>query len=398
MSAAPASPVALANTGGTVDALSLARDLIRRPSVTPRDEGAIDILAATLEGLGFTCHRLVFTEAGTEDVLNLYARIGTAGRNFCFAGHTDVVPTGNPASWSNDPFAADIVDGALVGRGAADMKGAIACFAAAVSRFLAERGPAFGGSISLLITGDEEGISINGTRKVLDWLKARGERLDACIVGEPTNAKTLGDMVKIGRRGSLTATLTVHGTQGHTAYPHLADNAAHRLVAMLHALTANPLDAGTAHFQASTLQISTIDIGNPASNVIPAQAKAVFNIRFNDSWSSDSLRRWLGETLDGVGGRYDLAIRVSGESFLTPPGPVSDILTAAIAKVSGRTPELSTTGGTSDARFIHSFCPIAEFGLVGLTMHKVDERVDIADIAALTEIYKSVLDLYFPSP
>jgi succinyl-diaminopimelate desuccinylase len=398
MSARPAAPIGLANTGGTVDALSLARDLIRRPSVTPRDEGAIDILAVTLEGLGFTCHRLVFSEAGTADVLNLYARVGASGRNFCFAGHTDVVPTGNPASWSNDPFAADIVDGTLVGRGAADMKGAIACFAAAASRFLAERGPEFGGSISLLITGDEEGISINGTKKVLDWLKARGERLDACIVGEPTNAKTLGDMVKIGRRGSLTGTLTVHGTQGHTAYPHLADNAAHRLVAMLHALTARPLDEGTAHFQASSLQISTIDIGNPASNVIPAEAQAVFNIRFNDAWSSDSLRRWLTEQLDAIGGRYDLAIRVSGESFLTPPGPVSDMLTAAIAKVSGRTPELSTAGGTSDARFIHSFCPIAEFGLVGLTMHKVDERVDIADIAALTEIYKSVLDLYFPSP
>jgi succinyl-diaminopimelate desuccinylase len=393
-----ASSVALANSGGTVDALALARDLIRRPSVTPRDEGAIDILAGALEGLGFTCHRLVFSEAGTDDIVNLYARIGGAGRNFCFAGHTDVVPTGNAASWSSDPFAADIVDGQLVGRGAADMKGAIACFTAAVSRFLAERGPEFGGSISLLITGDEEGISINGTRKVLDWLQARGERLDACIVGEPTNAKTLGDMVKIGRRGSLTGTLTVHGTQGHTAYPHLADNAAHRLVAMLHALTLTPLDEGTAHFQASTLQISTIDIGNPASNVIPAEARAVFNIRFNDAWSSDKLRGWLAERLDAVGGRYDLAIRVSGESFLTPPGPVSDMLIAAITKVAGRAPELSTTGGTSDARFIHSFCPIAEFGLVGLTMHKVDERVDVADIAALTEIYKSVLDLYFPPP
>ncbi|MBV8650038.1 MAG: succinyl-diaminopimelate desuccinylase [Alphaproteobacteria bacterium] len=398
MSASPAPSAVRANIGGPVDALALARDLIRRPSVTPRDEGAIDILAGTLERLGFTCHRLVFSEAGTEDVLNLYARIGTTGRNFCFAGHTDVVPIGNPATWQHDPFAAEIVDGQLVGRGAADMKGAIACFAAAVSRFLAERGPDFGGSISLLITGDEEGISINGTKKVLDWLKARGETLDACIVGEPTNAKTLGDMVKIGRRGSLTGTLTVHGTQGHTAYPHLADNAAHRLVAMLHALTAQPLDQGTAHFQPSTLQISTIDIGNPASNVIPAEARAVFNIRFNDAWTSESLKSWLKETLDAVGGRYDLAVRVSGESFLTPPGPVSDILTAAITKVAGRAPELSTTGGTSDARFIHSFCPIAEFGLVGLTMHKVDERVDVADITALTEIYKSVLDLYFPPP
>jgi succinyl-diaminopimelate desuccinylase len=257
------------------------------------------------------------------------------------------------------------------------------------------RGHAFGGSISLLITGDEEGVSINGTKKVLDWLKARGERLDACIVGEPTSARELGDMVKIGRRGSLTGTLTVHGTQGHTAYPHLADNAAHRLVAMLHALTAEPLDAGTQHFQPSTLQISTIDIGNPASNVIPGEARAVFNIRFNDSWTSDTLRLWLKERLDAAGGRYDLDIRVSGESFLTPPGAVSETLAAAIAATVGRAPELSTTGGTSDARFIHSVCPVAEFGLVGLTMHKADEQVDLADIAALTDIYTKVLELYF---
>jgi succinyl-diaminopimelate desuccinylase len=382
-------------TNEMVDPVALARDLIRRPSVTPRDEGAIDLLAGVLEGLGFTCHRLVFSEPGTEDVLNLYARIGSEGRNFCFAGHTDVVPPGSAAGWSVDPFAAAIVEGKLVGRGASDMKGAVAAFAAAAARFLAMRGREFGGSISLLITGDEEGISINGTRKVLDWLKGRGEQLDACIVGEPTSARELGDMVKIGRRGSLTGTLTVHGTQGHTAYPHLADNAAHRLVAMLHALTAEPLDAGTGHFQPSTLQISTIDIGNPASNVIPGEARAVFNIRFNDSWTSDSLRRWLKERLDAAGGRYDLDIRVSGESFLTPPGPVSETLAAAIAATVGRAPELSTTGGTSDARFIHSVCPVAEFGLVGLTMHKADEQVDLADIAALTDIYTKVLELYF---
>jgi len=276
------------------------------------------------------------------------------------------------------------------------MKGAIACFAAAVARFCDGRGTDFGGSISLLITGDEEGISINGTKKVLDWLTARGERLDACIVGEPTNAQTLGDMVKIGRRGSLTGTLTVHGTQGHTAYPHLADNPVHRLVRMLHAVTDAPLDAGTSHFQPSTLQVSTIDVGNPAANVIPAEARAVFNIRFNDGWTGERLQTWLREKFDAVGGRYDLAIRVSGESFLTPPGPVSDILSTAIERTLGRRPELSTTGGTSDARFIHAFCPIAEFGLVGLTMHKVDERVEIDDMAALTAIYKTVLDLYFP--
>ncbi|HZS84177.1 MAG TPA: succinyl-diaminopimelate desuccinylase [Stellaceae bacterium] len=379
-----------------VDPVALTRELIRRPSVTPRDEGAIDTLAGILEGLGFACHRLVFSEPGTEDVVNLYARLGKSGRNFCFAGHTDVVPPGNAAAWSQDPFAAEIVGDKLIGRGAADMKGAIAAFIAAADRFLAARGRDFGGSISLLITGDEEGVSINGTKKVIDWLRERGERLDACIVGEPTSAALLGDMVKIGRRGSLTGTLTVYGTQGHTAYPHLADNAAHRMVRMLHALTSVPLDAGTAHFQPSTLQVSTIDIGNPASNVVPAEARAVFNIRFNDAWTSDSLRRWLAERLDAVGGRYDLAIRVSGESFLTPPGEVSAILVEAIGKTLGRAPELSTTGGTSDARFIHRVCPVAEFGLVGLTMHKADEQVDLADLAALTRIYETALDLYFP--
>jgi succinyl-diaminopimelate desuccinylase len=394
MTAPPDASAARSNS--LIDPVALAGELIRRPSVTPRDEGAIEILAGVLEGLGFTCHRLVFSEEGTADIVNLYARLGTGGRNFCFAGHTDVVPPGNAASWTIDPFAGAVVDGTLWGRGAADMKGAIACFAAAVAQFRAERGSDFGGSISLLITGDEEGISINGTKKVLDWLNSRGESLDACIVGEPTNAQTLGDMVKIGRRGSLTGTLTVHGTQGHTAYPHLADNPVHRLVRILHAVTSEPLDAGTSHFQPSTLQVSTIDVGNPASNVIPAEARATFNIRFNDAWTSDRLRAWLHENFAAVGGRYDLAIRVSGESFLTPPGPVSDMLSTAIARIIGRKPELSTTGGTSDARFIHSVCPIAEFGLVGLTMHKVDERVAVADLAALTAIYKTVLELYFP--
>jgi succinyl-diaminopimelate desuccinylase len=380
----------------TIDAVELAQALIRRPSVTPRDEGAIDLLAASLEALGFTCHRLVFSEPGTEDVVNLYARLGQGGRNFCFAGHTDVVPSGAPQGWSVEPFSAAVRDGQIWGRGAVDMKGAIACFVAAVSRFLEKRSGEFDGSISLLITGDEEGVSINGTKKVLDWLKGRGERLDACVVGEPTNAAALGDMIKIGRRGSMTGTLTVHGTQGHTAYPHLADNPVHRIVAMLHALTSAPLDEGTQHFQPSTLQVSTIDVGNPASNVIPAEARAVFNIRFNDAWTSETLRGWLKDKLDAVGGRYELKIHVSGESFLTPPGLVSDILTTAIARRTGRTPELSTTGGTSDARFIQAFCPTAEFGLVGLTMHKVDERVDLADIAALSDIYETVLDLYFP--
>ncbi len=379
-----------------LDPVTLAAELIRCPSVTPKDEGALDIVAKALERLGFACTKLEFSESGTDPILNLYARLGTQGRNFCFAGHTDVVPPGRLESWSVDPFAGTLIDGVLYGRGAADMKGAIACFVAAVARFLAARGKGFGGSISLLITGDEEGVSINGTRKVLDWLKAQGEHLDVCVVGEPTSAKVLGDMVKVGRRGSLTGTLMVKGTQGHTAYPHLADNPVHRIVPMLHALTSAPLDNGTEHFQASTLQITTVDVGNPAANVIPGEARAVFNVRYNDLWSSETLTRRLRETLDGAGGRYDLSIHVSGESFLAPPGALSDVLTRAIRQVTDRTAELSTTGGTSDARFIHHHCPVAELGLVGLTMHKVDERAPVADMTALTEIYRTALDLYFP--
>ncbi|MGH6988266.1 MAG: succinyl-diaminopimelate desuccinylase [Stellaceae bacterium] len=381
----------------TIDPVALAEALIRRPSVTPRDEGALPHLAGLLEGLGFRCTLKEFAAPGTAPVLNLYARLGTGGRNFCFAGHTDVVPPGAPESWDSDPFTPATRDGFLYGRGAADMKSAIACFVAAVDRFLAERGREFGGSISLLITGDEEGVSINGTRKLLDWIVGEGERLDACLVGEPTSVAQLGDMVKIGRRGSLNATLTVPGVQGHTAYPHLADNAAHRLVGMLAALLAAPLDQGSAHFQPSTLQISTIDIGNPATNVIPGEARAVFNIRFNDRWTSDSVTHWIRDQLDPLGGRYDLKMQVSGESFLLPPGELSDLLGRAIAAETGRTPELSTSGGTSDARFIHRFSPVAEFGMVGATMHKANECVSVADLASLTRIYRRVLDGFFPA-
>jgi succinyl-diaminopimelate desuccinylase len=379
----------------TVDPGVLAAELIRRPSVTPRDEGALEVVARTLEGLGFTCHRLTFEEAGTDPIANLYARSGEGSPNLCFAGHTDVVPVGAADQWSFDPFAAVLKDGVLCGRGAVDMKGAIAAFVAAAEAFLARRGTRFAGSISLLITGDEEGVAINGTRKVLDWLKARGEAIDACVVGEPTSATALGDMIKIGRRGSMTGRITVAGVQGHVAYPHLADNAAHRLVALLAGLTARPLDDGTAHFQKSGLQVTTIDIGNPATNVIPGAAKATFNIRFNDLWSSEKLKAWVAETLDAVDPNYQLAWEVSGESFLVAPGKVSDCLTGAIYEVTGRTPELSTTGGTSDARFIHRHCPVAEFGLVSQTMHKVDERVDLADITRLAAIYSGFLDRFF---
>jgi succinyl-diaminopimelate desuccinylase len=377
-----------------LDPVALAAALIKKPSVTPKDEGAIALLATTLEGLGFTCHIQEFSEPGTAPIRNLYARRGKAGRNFCFAGHTDVVPPGDPKGWSVDPFGGEVLAGSLYGRGASDMKGAIACFIAAVEQFLSSR-DAFDESISLLITGDEEAAAINGTKKLLDWITARGEKLDLCIVGEPTSAKKLGDMVKIGRRGSLNGFLTVTGIQGHTANPHLADNAAHRLLKMLSALLAAPIDRGNERFPPTDLQISTIDIGNPTTNVIPGKARAVFNIRFNDQWTSAQLKDWLKEKLDAAGGRYELDVQVSGESFLTPPGPVSDMLTRAIGQVTGETPELSTTGGTSDARFIHRFCPVAEFGLVGLTMHKVDERVPVADLEALTAIYRTALELYF---
>ena len=378
-----------------LDPAALAAALIRCPSVTPKDEGALDIVAGALEGLGFTCHRLVFADERTEPIHNLYARHGGGRPNLCFAGHTDVVPTGAAESWSFDPFSATLSEGALCGRGAVDMKGAIAAFIAATGGFLGERGRDFRGSISLLITGDEEGDAVNGTRKVLDWLAARGETIDACLVGEPTSAQFLGDMIKIGRRGSLTGLLTVHGVQGHTAYPHFADNAAHRLVAMLHRLTTAELDRGSERFQPSTLQVSTIDIGNSASNVIPATAHAVFNIRFNDRWTSGALKDWLIQRLDAIGGDYTLDIKVSGESFLVPSSALSDCLSEAIRRVTGRTPEYSTTGGTSDARFIQAYCPVAEFGLVGRTMHKADERVPLADLAALTEIYRTFLGLYF---
>jgi succinyl-diaminopimelate desuccinylase len=377
-----------------LDPVELAAELIRKPSVTPKDDGAIPLLAKTLGALGFTCHQLEFTEPGTAPILNLYARKGDKGRNFCFAGHTDVVPPGELKAWSVDPFGGQVLEGALYGRGATDMKGAVACFIAAAAQFLAARG-AFDGSISLLITGDEEAAAINGTRKLLDWLAARGETLDLCVVGEPTSAKKLGDMVKIGRRGSLNGFLTVTGIQGHTANPHLADNAAHRLLKLLGALLEAPIDRGNERFPPTDLQISTIDIDNPTTNVIPGTARAVFNIRFNDGWTSQKLDAWLRQKLDAAGGRYTLDIQVSGESFLTPPGEVSDMLTQAITRITGLTPELSTTGGTSDARFIHRFCPVAEFGLVGLTMHKVDERAPVADLVALTAIYRTALELYF---
>ncbi len=380
-----------------VDAVELSRDLLRCPSITPADAGALDVLQTALEGIGFVCHRLKFSDADTPDIDNLYARFGDTAPNFCFAGHTDVVPLGNPDSWSVDPFGGEIIDDVLYGRGATDMKSAVGAFVDAASRIIAAGavGGSVGGSISLLITGDEEGPAVNGTTKVLDWMVENGEVIDVCLVGEPTNPLKLGDMIKIGRRGSMTATITVTGVQGHTAYPHLADNPLLRLIAILDALANTKLDDGTDHFQPSNLQLTTIDTGNPATNVIPAQATAGFNIRFNDLHTGASLTEWLHEQCKAIGGQYDLDIRISGEAFLTPPADFSALMARVVKDVTGIEPELSTSGGTSDARFIKDYCPVAEFGLVGQTMHKVDERIAVADIRALADIYAAVLDGYF---
>ena len=383
----PASAEALAHP------LALAQALIRCESVTPADGGALGVLQGALETLGFICHRLPFEEPGTATVDNLYARRGEGRPNFCFAGHTDVVPTGDPAGWTREPFAAQVEDGVLYGRGASDMKGAIAAFVAAVARLGA--GGTGAGSISLLITGDEEGPAVNGTRKVLDWLAARGETLDVCLVGEPTNPEELGEMVKIGRRGSLNGTLRVAGRQGHVAYPVLADNPLPRLVALLNALLALELDEGTDHFQPSRLELTSIDVGNVATNVIPGAAAARFNVRFNDCHTGASLERTIRASLDAVGEPYDLATEVSGEAFLTPPGPLSTIIADSVAAVTGRAPVLSTTGGTSDARFIKDHCPVAEFGLIGRTMHRTDECVPVEAMERLADIYLGILERYF---
>jgi succinyl-diaminopimelate desuccinylase len=375
--------------------IELSQQLIRCPSITPIEGGALDLLEKILSGLGFTCHRQTFSDEGIPDVENLYARLGGSGPNFCYAGHTDVVPVGDAAAWKVDPFGGEIIDGVLYGRGAADMKGSIACFVTALAAFLERRGPNFGGSISLLITGDEEDICINGTRKMLGWMAARGETLDCCLVGEPTSNTRLGDMIKIGRRGSMNCRLTVHGIQGHTAYPQLADNPNHSLVRMLNALSSEALDSGSEHFPPSSLQITSIDVGNPATNVIPANARAMFNVRFNDLYTSKAVFDWVRERLDRVGGRYDLDIKVSGESFLSEPGPFSDLIAASVTDIMQQPPELGTTGGTSDARFIKDYCPIAELGLLNDTAHKVDERVPLSDLTQLEAIYGKILEGYF---
>jgi succinyl-diaminopimelate desuccinylase len=374
------------------DPVALTQALIRCPSVTPEDHGALDVVEDALRRLGFACHRLTFEEPGTAPVGNLYARLGTGAPHLAFAGHTDVVPPGDPAAWRVDPFSAEVIDGEIYGRGAVDMKGAIGCFIAATARFLAGGRP--GGSVSLLITGDEEGPAVNGTRKLLSWLKERKETIDACLVGEPTNPQRLGEMIKIGRRGSLTGWLTVQGVQGHVAYPERADNPIPRLLTMLGALTAEPLDGGTEAFEPSQLVISSVDVGNPTPNVVPAEARATFNIRFNDRHTATSLTAWLEQKLASVGGAHRLTTRADAAAFVTLPGAFTELLESVVERELGILPELSTAGGTSDARFIKDLCPVVEFGLVGATIHRVDERVPVADLEALTRVYQALLTSY----
>jgi succinyl-diaminopimelate desuccinylase len=368
----------------------LAQQLIRCPSVTPADAGAIGVLAQALEKLGFACHRLSFGAAPDGPVENLFATIGTGGPHFAFAGHTDVVPEGG--GWSVDPYAGEIANGLLVGRGAADMKGALAAMVSAAAAHVARGAP---GTLSFLITGDEEGPATHGTDELLRWMDANGHHPDMCLVGEPTSARRLGDMMKIGRRGSLNAWITVNGAQGHVAYPDRADNPIPRLVAILAGLQARELDRGTAWFSASNLEVTDLAVGNPATNVIPAQAKARLNIRFNDTHRGADLARWIEETVAAHAPSAEVVIRISGEAFLTAPGALSSLVAQAVEAQTGLSPELSTSGGTSDARFIRRMCPVVEFGLPGQSMHKVDEQAAVSDIEALARIYDRILGAVF---
>ncbi|HJT43627.1 MAG TPA: succinyl-diaminopimelate desuccinylase [Rhizomicrobium sp.] len=378
-----------------IDALALAQALIRRPSVTPKDAGALDVLEAALKELGFATHRLPF-----GDVDNLYARLGDAAPHFCFAGHTDVVPVGT--GWNADPFGAEIKDGLLYGRGAADMKSAIAAFVAAVARTGAQAMEKNGGSISLLITGDEEGAAVNGTVKLLEWLKARGEKIDHCVVGEPTSVGHAGDTLKIGRRGSINFKLLVTGVQGHVGYPQKAKNPIPALAGLVSQLATHKLDKGSEHFDPSTLSFTSLDVGNDTTNVIPGEARAAFNIRFNDKHTPDSLTNWVKDraevTAQESGCEVSVTAQTSGVSFLTAPGKFTQLVSDTVASITGQAPFFSTSGGTSDARFIKNICPVVELGLAGATMHKADECVPVAEIAALTDIYAALLNAYFAKP
>ena len=376
-----------------ISELKLAKDLIRKPSITPKDAGAINLLAKNLRSIGFNCKIINF-----KNIKNLYAKLGKSSPNFCYAGHTDVVPPGNIKNWTTNPFKPIIRNNKLIGRGANDMKASIACFVAAVSRFKNEN-KNFKGSISLLITGDEEGIAVNGTKRLIKYLKRKREKINFCIVGEPTNPNKLGEMIKIGRRGSLTGRLTIIGSQGHVAYPHRANNPSSTLIKILKKIKDLKLDKGTKNFQPSNLEVTKINIDNHADNVIPGSAEAVFNIRFNDKHSSSSLKNKLNKIFKSVTrankSRFKITYEVSGEAFLTKPNKTTYMVQNIVKKVTGLKPKLSTSGGTSDARFIKNIAPCLEFGLVGKTMHKIDESVSVSDLKKLTKIYENILVSYF---
>ncbi len=376
-----------------INELKLAKDLIRKPSITPKDAGAINLLAKNLRFIGFNCKIINF-----KNIKNLYAKLGKSSPNFCYAGHTDVVPPGNMNSWTTNPFKPVVRNNKLIGRGASDMKASIACFVAAVSRFKNEN-KNFKGSISLLITGDEEGIAINGTKRLIKYLKRKREKINFCVVGEPTNPNKLGEMIKIGRRGSMTGRLTVIGSQGHVAYPHRANNPSNTLIEILNKIKDLKLDKGTKNFEPSNLEVTKINIDNHADNVIPGSAEAVFNIRFNDKHSSVSLKSKLNKIFKAVAkankSRFKVNYEVSGEAFLTKPNKTTYMIQGIIKKVTGLKPKLSTSGGTSDARFIKNIAPCLEFGLVGKTMHKIDECVSVSDLKKLTKIYENILVSYF---
>jgi succinyl-diaminopimelate desuccinylase len=380
-------------------ALEIARALIRFPSVTPVDAGALPYLSDLLGRAGFATELVTFEAPETPSVLNLYARFGSGRPNLAFAGHTDVVPPGDKALWRFDPFSAEIADGQLWGRGACDMKGGVAASAAAAMRFIAKG--AFAGSISFLITGDEEGPSVNGTVKLLDWARAKGETFDHCILGESTSVETVADTIKHGRRGSLNGRLTIHGRQGHAAYPHIADNPIRGLAPILTALLSPPLDSGNADFEPTNLEVVSVDVGNPAFNVIPGEVRLKFNIRFNDRWTLDTLSAEITRRVASAdpSRRATLTFEPSNAvAFLTKPGAFTDLVAEAVTNVTGRKPSLSTGGGTSDARFIKNACPVVELGLVNATIHGVDERVAVDDLEALSRIYERALDLYFANP
>ena len=383
----------------SADPVAIARDLLRCPSLTPAEGGALAFLGKTLKAASFAVHRMTFSEPGADDVENLYARIGNTAPHLMFAGHTDVVPVGDEKDWTHPPFSGAVDNGQLYGRGAVDMKGGIACALAAVLDHLSAHGGMPKGSISFLITGDEEGIAVNGTPKLLQWAISRGEKFDHCILGEPSNQEELGDTIKIGRRGSLNGHLIVTGKQAHVAYPHRGENPVRGLVALITALQAEPLDAGSAQFSASHLEFTSVDVGNKTVNLIPGEARARFNIRFNDRHTLESLKALIERrAAKAAGDKIKFAFKWEPSNagvFVTKPGPFTEMVANAVAEVTGRKPELSTTGGTSDARFITAICPVVEFGLVGQTMHQVNERVPIADLHALTMIYRKIVDKYF---